>query len=67
VGPPALTSPSCTRHAYSRSSTPRSSARPIRAVLEHANAKVTLTVYAGLTGDGRDKGVAKLAECGFGA
>ena len=31
----------------------------------HANAKVTLTVYAGLTGDGREKAIAKLAEGGL--
>lgn len=33
----------------------------------HANAKVTLTVYAGLTRDGREKAVARLAGGGFGA
>lgn len=32
----------------------------------HANAKVTLTFYAGLTGDGRQKAVAKLVDAGFG-
>ena len=32
----------------------------------HANAKVTLAVYAGLTGDGRDKAASKLAAGGFG-
>ena len=39
----------------------------VAVLARHANAKVTLTVYAGLTGDGRDKAVAKLAEGGFGA
>jgi hypothetical protein len=33
----------------------------------HANAKVTLTVYAGLAGDGRAKAITKLAAGGFGA
>jgi integrase len=32
----------------------------------HANARVTLAIYAGLTDDGRDKVIAKLAEGGFG-
>jgi integrase len=32
----------------------------------HANAKVTATVYAGLTDDGREKAAAKLVEAGFG-
>jgi len=32
----------------------------------HANAKVTLAVYAGVTGDGREKAFAKLAGSGFG-
>ena len=39
----------------------------VAVLARHANAKVTLTVYAGLTGDGREKAVAKLAEGGFGA
>jgi len=33
----------------------------------HANARVTMTVYAGLTRDGREQAAAKLAEGGFGA
>jgi hypothetical protein len=32
----------------------------------HANANVTHTVYAGITGDGRERAVSKLAEGGFG-
>jgi integrase len=32
----------------------------------HANAHVTLTMYAGLTGDGRERATAKLKEGGFG-
>jgi integrase len=39
----------------------------VAVLARHANARVTLTVYAGLTGDGREKVVAKLAEGGFGA
>ena len=31
----------------------------------HANAKVTLTVYADLTGDGREKAVSKLTAGGL--
>ena len=33
----------------------------------HANAKVTLTVYAGLTDGGRERASTKLAEGGLGA
>jgi integrase len=33
----------------------------------HANPRVTLTVYAGLTKDGAKRATAKLAEAGFGA
>jgi hypothetical protein len=32
----------------------------------HANPKVTLAMYAGLTDEGREKAVEKLAEGGFG-
>jgi integrase len=39
----------------------------VAVLARHANAKVTLTVYAGLTGDGREKAVSKLAARGFGA
>ena len=42
------------------------SAPEIAALARHANAKVTLGIYAGLTDDGREKAVAKLAEGGFG-
>jgi integrase len=38
----------------------------VAALARHANAKVTLGIYAGLTNDGREKAVAKLAEGGFG-
>jgi integrase len=43
------------------------SAPEVAAVARHANAKVTLTVYAGLAVDGREKAVSKLAAGGFGA
>jgi integrase len=43
------------------------SAPEVAVLVRHANPRVTLTVYAGLSGDGRDKAVAKLAEGGFGA
>jgi integrase len=36
-------------------------------VARHANPSVTLAVYAGLTEDGRERAVAKLAEGGFGS
>lgn len=39
----------------------------VAALARHASAKVTLTVYAGLTGDGRDQVVSKLVAGGFGA
>lgn len=39
----------------------------VAVLARHANAKVTLTVYAGLTGHGREKAAAKLAAGGFGA
>jgi hypothetical protein len=32
----------------------------------HANANVTLTVYAGITDDGRERAVSKLVVGGFG-
>jgi hypothetical protein len=38
----------------------------IAALARHANAKVTLGFYAGLTDDGREQAVAKLTEGGFG-
>jgi integrase len=38
----------------------------VAVLARHANARVTLTVYAGLSSDGRDKAVAKLADGGFG-
>ena len=38
----------------------------IAALVRHANPKVTLGLYAGLTDDGRERAVAKLAEDGFG-
>lgn len=41
-------------------------AAEVAAIARHANAKVTLTVYAGLTEGGRERAVAKLAEGGFG-
>jgi integrase len=39
----------------------------VAVLARHANAKVTLTVYAGLTDDGRERASSKLAEGGFGA
>jgi integrase len=42
------------------------SAPEIAALARHANAKVTLAIYAGLTDEGREKAIAKLAEGGFG-
>ena len=33
----------------------------------HANPRVTATVYAGLTTEGRERASAKLVESGFGA
>ena len=41
-------------------------AAEVAAIARHANAKVTMTVYAGLTEGGRERAVAKLAEGGFG-
>ena len=38
----------------------------IAALARHANAKVTLAIYAGITDDGRETAVAKLTEGGFG-
>jgi integrase len=38
----------------------------VAVLARHANASVTLTVYAGITGDGRDRAISKLAESGFG-
>jgi hypothetical protein len=35
-------------------------------VARHANPSVTLAIYAGLTRDGREQAIAKLAEGGFG-
>jgi hypothetical protein len=32
----------------------------------HANPRVTLTMYAGMTGEGRQRAVAKLVEAGVG-
>jgi integrase len=49
--------------AFDRELTPPEIAELAR----HANANVTLTVYAGLTCDGREKAAAKLADRGFGA
>lgn len=42
------------------------SAPVIAALARHANAKVTLGMYAGLTDQGREQGVAQLAASGFG-
>lgn len=39
----------------------------IATLARHASARVTLAVYAGLTDEGRDKALAKLAQGGFGA
>jgi hypothetical protein len=36
------------------------------ALARHANAKVTLAVYAGLSENGRETASAKLVEAGFG-
>ena len=38
----------------------------IAALARHANPKVTLGMYAGLTDAGREKAVAQLTEGGFG-
>jgi integrase len=42
------------------------SAPEVAKLARHANPKVTLGMYAGLTDDGREKAIAKLAEGGFG-
>jgi integrase len=42
------------------------SAPEVAVLARHANARVTLAVYAGLSGDGREKAFAKLADSGFG-
>jgi integrase len=42
------------------------SAPEVAMLARRANAKVTLAVYAGITGDGREKAFAKLAGSGFG-
>jgi integrase len=39
----------------------------VAALARHANPRVTLAMYAGLTDDAREQAVAKLAEGGFGA
>jgi integrase len=39
----------------------------VAALARHANPRVTLSMYAGLTDEGREQAVAKLAEGGFGA
>jgi integrase len=39
----------------------------VTALARHGNPRVTLTVYAGLVDDGREKAVAKLTKDGFGA
>jgi hypothetical protein len=38
----------------------------VAALARHANPRVTLAMYAGLTDEGREQAVAKLAEGGFG-
>ena len=38
----------------------------VAALARHASAKVTLTVYAGLSDEGRNGAVSKLTEGGFG-
>jgi integrase len=43
------------------------SAPEVAVLARHANPNVTLAIYAGLTGDGRDRAVAKLTAGGFGA
>jgi hypothetical protein len=42
------------------------SAPEIAALARHANARVTLAVYGGLTDEGREQAAAKLIEGGFG-
>lgn len=42
------------------------SAQEVAKLVRHANPKVTLGMYAGLTDEGREKAIAKLAEGGFG-
>jgi integrase len=42
------------------------SAPEVAMLARHADAKVTLAVYAGITGDGREKAFAKLAGSGSG-
>jgi integrase len=42
------------------------SAPEVAKLARHANPKVTLGMYAGLTDEGREKAIAKLAEGGFG-
>ena len=41
--------------------------REVAEAARHANGKVTLTIYGGLTDDGRGRAFAKLAKGGFGA
>jgi integrase len=43
------------------------SAPEVAVLARHANPNVTLAIYAGLTGDGRDRAIAKLSAAGFGA
>ena len=38
----------------------------VAALARHANTKVTVGLYAGLTDEGRERAAAKLAEDGFG-
>jgi integrase len=42
------------------------SAPEVAKLARHANPRVTLAMYAGLTDEARDKAIAKLAEGGFG-
>jgi integrase len=55
------------RHSLSAASFERGANPPeVAEIARHANAKVTLTMYAGLTKDGRGRAAAKLLESGFG-
>ncbi len=55
------------RHSFVSNAFEFATVAEVSALARHANPKVTLAVYAGLTGDGREKAATKLVEGGFGS
>lgn len=54
------------RHSFAAAALEQLSLPEASVLLRHANARVTATVYAGLTDDARKQAAAKLAKSGFG-